>query len=108
MSTIRHYRVVPQAMGPLNLLEIITEVPDLQSLKRANRLSSDFLPFFLLSSVSLNVSQVSTMMAEAITTIQSRKNIINHWVLHSPPIARKNSNGRRIPELPCACMLAYE
>ena len=27
--------------------------------------------------------------AEAITTIQSRKNIINHRVLHSPPIARK-------------------
>ena len=27
--------------------------------------------------------------AEAITTIQSQKNIINHRVLHSPPIARK-------------------
>ena len=39
-----------------------------KSLKRANRLSSD-----LLSSLSETVSQASTIRAEAITTIQSRK-----------------------------------
>ena len=57
-----------------------------KSLKRANRLSSDF---FLLSSVSVTVSQARTITAEAITTKKSRKNIINHRVLHSPPIAHK-------------------
>ena len=56
-----------------------------KSLKRANRLSSDFL----LSSVSVTVRQASTIVAEAITTKKSRKNIINHRVLHPPPIARK-------------------
>ena len=55
-----------------------------KSLKRANRLSSDFF----LSSVSVTVSQGWTITAEAITTKKSRKNIINHQVLHSPPIAR--------------------
>ena len=44
--------------------------------------------FFFLSSVR-TVSQASTITAEAITTKKSRKNIINHRVLHSPPIARK-------------------
>ena len=34
--------MLPWAMGPLNLLESIAEVPDGKSLKRANRLSSDF------------------------------------------------------------------
>ena len=57
-----------------------------KSLKRANRLFSDF---FLLSSVSVTVSQARTITAEAITTKKSRKNVINHRVLHSPPIARK-------------------
>ena len=28
MSQIRHYRVLPRAMGPLTLLEGIAEVPD--------------------------------------------------------------------------------
>ena len=57
-----------------------------KSPKRANRLSSDF---FLLSSVSVTVSQARMITAGAITTIQLRKNIINHRVLHSPLIARK-------------------
>ena len=56
-----------------------------RSLKWANRLSSDFL----LSSVSVTVCQASTITAEAITTKKSRKSIINHRVLHSPPIGRK-------------------
>ena len=48
-----------------------------ESLKRANRLSSDFLlSFFLLSSVSVTVSQASMITAETITTIQTRKNDI--------------------------------
>ena len=55
-----------------------------KSLKQANRLSSDFLLSFFLLSVT--VSQASTITAVAITTIQTRKNILNHWVLHSPPI----------------------
>ena len=55
-------------MGPLNLLESIAEVPDRQVAKRANHLSSDFL-----SSVSVAVSQASTITSEAITTIQLRK-----------------------------------
>ena len=33
MNTIRHYRVVPGAMGPLSLLENIAEVPDAKLLK---------------------------------------------------------------------------
>ena len=53
-----------------------------KSLKRVNRLSSDF-PSFFLSSVSVTVSQASTITAVAITTIQTWKNDINHWVLHS-------------------------
>ena len=44
MSHIRHYRVLPWATGTLLLLESITKVPDQQLPKRANRLSSDFLP----------------------------------------------------------------
>ena len=67
-------------MGPLNLLESIAEVTDGKSLKQANCLSSDF---FFLSSVSVTVSQASTIMAEAITMIQTRKNSINHRVFHS-------------------------
>ena len=56
-----------------------------ESLKRANRLSSDF--FFLLLSVT--VSQASTITAKAITTIQTRKYLINHRVLYSLPIDLK-------------------
>ena len=55
-----------------------------KSLKRANRLSSDFFLFSVRT-----VSQASTISAEAITTKKSRKNIINHRVLHSPPIDLK-------------------
>ena len=78
-------------MGPLSLLENIAEVPDAKSLKRANRLSSDFLSSSSSSSFfcQCTVRQASTITAEAITTKKSRKNIINHRVLHSPPIARK-------------------
>ena len=79
--------MLPLATGPLTLLESIAKVPDRQVAKQANRLSSDFLLLLLLSSVT--VRQASTITAEAITTIQSRKNFINHRVLHSPPIARK-------------------
>ena len=84
MSTISHHRVVPRAMGPLNLLENIAEVPDQQVTK-----TGESSIFCLSSSVSVTVSQASTIMAEAIATIQSRKSIINHQVLHSPPIACK-------------------
>ena len=42
-SHIRHYRVVPWETGPLTLLESIAKVQTGKSLKRANRLSSDFL-----------------------------------------------------------------
>ena len=70
MSTIRHYRVLPRAMGPLNLLENIAEVPDQQVAKTGNRLSSDF---FLLFSVSVTVRQASTITAEVITTKKSQK-----------------------------------
>ena len=70
------------------MLESIAEVPDRQVAKTGK--SSIFrLSFFLLSSVSVTVRQASTITAEAITTKKSRKNIINHRVLHSPPIARK-------------------
>ena len=55
-----------------------------ESLKRANRLSSDF---FLLLSVT--VSQASTITAKAITTIQTRKYLKNHRVLYSLPIDLK-------------------
>ena len=33
MSTIRHYRVLPRSMGPLDVLESIAEVPDRQVAK---------------------------------------------------------------------------
>ena len=42
MSHIRHYRVVSWATEPLTLLESIAKVQTGKSLKRANRLSSDF------------------------------------------------------------------
>ena len=41
-----------------------------KSLKRANRLASDFLSFLLSS---LTLSQASTILTEAITTIQTCK-----------------------------------
>ena len=74
-----------------------------KSLKRANRLCSDF-SFFLLSSVR-TVSQANTITAEAITTKKSRKNIINHWVLHSPPIISTNSDWSTISGTP-VCLYA--
>ena len=76
-AIIRHYRVLPWAAGPLTSLESIAKVPDRQVAK-TGKSSTDFL----LSSVSVTVSQASTITAEAIT-IQTRKNGINHWVLHS-------------------------
>ena len=45
-SHISHYRVVP---GETTLLESIAQVPTGKSLKRANRVSSDFLSFFFPS-----------------------------------------------------------
>ena len=54
------------------------------SLKRTNRLSSDF---FLLS---VTVSQASTITAKAITTVRTRIYIITHWVLYSLPIGLKD------------------
>ena len=58
-----HYQVFPWSMGPLNLLESITKVPDLQVAKWANRLSSDFLSFSL--------SHASMIMGATIKTIQT-------------------------------------
>ena len=76
MTYIRHYRVVPFQTRPLTLLESITKVQTGKSLKRANRLSSDFS--FLLSFAHHD----STITAKAILIIQMRKNSINHWVLY--------------------------
>ena len=75
MSYIRHYQVLPWATGPLILLESIAKVPDWLSAKRANRPSPDFL-----------LRPDSTITAEAIITVQTRKNSTNHRVLHSPHI----------------------
>ena len=49
ISHIRHYQVVPWETGPLTLLESIAKVQTVKSLKRANRLSSDFFPSFFPS-----------------------------------------------------------
>ena len=71
----------PMGIRPFTLLESITKVQETgKSLKWANCLPS----FFIVLS-SLSVSQASTIMAEAITTIQMQKKkaSINHWVLHS-------------------------
>ena len=73
MSHIRHYRVVPWETGPLTLLESIAKVQTGKLLKRANCLSSDFLSF---------THHDSTITAEAILIIQTRKNSINHWILY--------------------------
>ena len=62
--------MVPWATEPLTLLESIAKVQTGKSLKRANRLSFDF--FF----------SDNTITAEAILTIQTRKNSIYHWVLY--------------------------
>ena len=75
------YQTLPSAsmdMRPLTSPESIAEVPDWQSLKRANHLSSDFLLFSFFS-----ISQPSMITAEAITMIQMRKTSINHRVLYS-------------------------
>ena len=74
ISHIRHYRAVPWETGPLTLLESIAKVQTGKLLKRANRLSSDFLSSF--------PHHDSTITAEAILTIQTQKNSINHWVLY--------------------------
>ena len=74
MSHIRHYRVLPWATGPLTLLESIAKVPDQQVAKMGK--SSIF---WLLSFLRHD----STIMAEAITMIQTQTSNINHWVLHS-------------------------
>ena len=74
MSHIKHYRVVPWSTGPLTLLESIAKVQTGKSLKRANRLSSDFFLSF--------PHHNSTITAEVILTIQTQKNSKNHWVLY--------------------------
>ena len=81
MSHIRHYQVLPWATGPLTSLESITKVPD-QQVAKTGKSSIFWLSFFFFSSVQ-TVSQDSMITAEAITTIQTRKNAINHWILHS-------------------------
>ena len=63
MSRVRHYRVVPWETGPLALLESIAKVQTGKSLKRANRLSSDFFLSF--------AHHDSTITADAIVTIQT-------------------------------------
>ena len=96
MSHIRHYRVLPWATRPLTLLESIAKIPDRQVVKTGKSsifwlLLSSF--FFLLSSFFFLLSSFlqhdSTITAEAITTIQTRKNSINHWVLYSPFVVLK-------------------
>ena len=72
--------------GTLNLLESIAEVPDQQVAKTGKSSIFWLSSFFLLS---VTVSHTSTIMTEAITTVQTRNNIIDHWVLHSPPIGLK-------------------
>ena len=74
ISHIRHYRVLPWATGTLPSLESIAEVPDWQVAKTGKS------SIFWLSSSFL--SHASTITVEAITTIQTLKNGINHWVLH--------------------------
>ena len=69
--------MIPWATGPLTSLESIAKVPD-QQVTKTGKLSI-FSDFFL----SLSVSQASMIMAEAITMIQTRKNSINPFVLHS-------------------------
>ena len=63
MSHIRHYQVLPWAMGLLTLVESIAEVLA-SCAKLANRLSSDF--FFLC------VSQANMIMAKAITNMKKQ------------------------------------
>ena len=72
MSHIRHYRVLPWATGPLTFLESIAEVPD-RRVTKTGKSSIFWLSSFFLSSVSVTVSQASTITAKAITTIQMRK-----------------------------------
>ena len=82
MSHIRHYRVILWETEPLTLLESIAKAQTGKSLKWANRLSPDCLSFLLSFA-----HHDSTIMAEAILTIQTRKNSINHWVLYPVLIA---------------------
>ena len=58
------------ATGPLTLLESLADEPDWQVTK-SGKSPTFWLSFFLLSSVSVIVSQASMIMAEAITTIQT-------------------------------------
>ena len=73
MSYIRHYRVLPWVTEPLTLLESIAKVADQQVAKTGK--SSIF---WLLS--FLHHDRMIT--AEAIVTIQTQKNSINHLVLY--------------------------
>ena len=75
-------------MGSLNLPENIAEVLDRQVAK-TGKLSIFRLLSFFVSSVSETVSQASTIMAKSYYNNSIAKNIINHRVLHSPPIGRK-------------------
>ena len=84
-----HYQALSWAMGPLGVLESITELPDWQVTKTGTLSIFWLLLLLLSSSVSVTVHQASMITAEAITMIQLQKNIINHLVLHSPPISRK-------------------
>ena len=76
-------------MGLLDVLESIAEVPDRQIVY--------LLTFFFLSSVSVTVSQASTITAEGITMKKLQKKY------HK---SQRTRTGLRIPELPRACMLA--
>ena len=86
-----HYQALSSASmsnGPLDVLESIAEVPD-QQVAKTGKLSIFWLSFFIFFLLSVTVRQASTITTEAITTIQSQKNIINHGVLHWLPIACK-------------------
>ena len=72
MSHIRHYRVLPWPTRPLTSLESIAKASDQQVAKTGQ------IVYFLSS-----FHHDSTTTAEGITTNQTRKNSINHWVLYS-------------------------
>ena len=76
MSPIRHCWVLPWATELLTLLESIAKVPDPQVAKMGQ--SSIFWLLLLLAFLHCD----STTTAQAMTTIQTRKNSINHWVLY--------------------------
>ena len=105
MSTIRHYQVLPWAMRPLDVLESIAEVPD----RRVAKTGKSSI-FWLLSSFFCQNCQPG--------------NHDNGWSYYNDSIAKKKYHkspgtalttyrsqstrtGRRFPELPCACNLAF-